>query len=58
MVTGVQVVANYIPIANYRVWVTDHFVLPITDGVCVWLLTTLRNMESDLGAQSTFYQKV
>ena len=26
---------NCIPIANYRVQVEGHFILPITDGVCV-----------------------
>jgi len=29
------VVANYIPSANYWVQVESHFVLHITDGVCV-----------------------
>jgi len=28
---------NCIPSANYRVQAEGHFVLPITDGVCVWL---------------------
>ena len=44
MVIGMQVVANCIPSANYQVKGTGHFVLPITDGVCV-AVTTLGNMQ-------------
>ena len=31
---------NYIPSANYRVQVEGHFVLHITDGVCVCVAVT------------------
>ena len=47
---------NCTPSANYWVQVAGHFILPITDSVCV-AVSTLGNMESDLGAQSSSYQK-
>ena len=48
---------NCIPRANYWVYMSGQFVLPITDSVYV-AVTTLGNVESDLGALSSSYQKV
>ena len=47
--TGMQVVANYIPSANDRVQVEGHFV---TDGVCV-AVTTLAQSSSCLSLSAS-----